>query len=240
MRLLVLNLTKDRRMKSRNTLISKPDHIKESTTREKVLKNIRHALIDPSDNPFPDVEYESDIYQPMPEEHDVNFAVEFAKTGGKFVYCASAPDMLVKVKAVFNDRGWTEAWSNEDSLTGLLNHAGVLAIRPNQGVEMMKVAVTSCEFLIARTGSIMMSSQQLSGRRLYSFPEIHIVIAFISQIVPDIKTALAGIREKYNGRMPSMVTMITGPSRTADIEKTLVMGVHGPKEVFVFLADDTK
>ena len=105
---------------------------------------------------------------------------------------------------------------------------------------MMKIAVTSCEFLIARTGSIMMSSQQLSGRRLYAFPEVHIVIAFISQIVPDIKTALTGIREKYTGRMPSMVTMITGPSRTADIEKTLVMGVHGPKEVYVFLADDTQ
>lgn len=38
--------------------------------------------------------------------------------------------------------------------------------------------------------------------------------------------------------MPSMVTLITGPSRTADIEKTLVMGAHGPKELYVFLLED--
>lgn len=225
-------------MKTSNKLVSRPEHIRESTTREKVLKNIRHALIETSENPFPEVEFDSEIYNPMPEEGDINFAVEFSKVGGKFVFCDSAPDMLAKIKAVFKQNDWTEAWCNEESLMGLLNHAGISVKRVNQGIESMKVAVTSCEYLIARLGSIMMSSQQFSGRKLYSFSEVHVVIAFTSQIVPDIKHALSGIREKYAGKMPSMITMVTGPSRTADIEKTLVMGAHGPKEVYVFLADD--
>ncbi|MFH1121400.1 MAG: lactate utilization protein [Bacteroidota bacterium] len=225
-------------MKAHNKLNSRPEHIRESTTREKVLKNIRHALIETSENPFPDVDFDSDIYKPMTEEADINFALEFTRVGGKFIFCDSAPDMLLKVKGLFTDRGWVAAWCNEESLTGLLNHAAIPVKRLNQGIEAMKVAVTSCEFLIARLGSIMMSSQQYSGRRLYSYPEIHIVIAFTSQIVPDIKQALSGIREKYAGKMPSMVSLVTGPSRTADIEKTLVMGAHGPKELFVFLADD--
>lgn len=225
-------------MKARSYLNSRPEHIRESTTREKVLKNIRHALIETSDNPFQDVDFDSEIYNPINEDSDINFALEFGKVGGKFVFCDSAPDMLAKIKAVFSDNGWTEAWCNEESLTGLLSHAGVPVKRANQGIESMKVAVTSCEFLIARLGSIMMSSQQYSGRKMYSYPEVHIVIAFTTQIVPDIKHALAGVREKYSGRMPSMVSLVTGPSRTADIEKTLVMGAHGPKEVYVFLADD--
>ena len=49
--------------------------------------------------------------------------------------------------------------------------------------------------------------------------------------------ALQGAREKYGEQLPSLITFATGPSRTADIEKTLVVGVHGPKEVYLFLVE---
>jgi L-lactate dehydrogenase complex protein LldG len=58
-------------------------------------------------------------------------------------------------------------------------------------------------------------------------------------LVNDLKQALAGIKQKYADNIPSMISVITGPSRTADIEKTLIMGAHGPKEIYVFLIDDT-
>jgi len=225
-------------MKKQNRLSPRPEYIRESTSREKVLKNIRHALIETSDNPFPDVDFDSPIYAKPTEDPDINFAIELGKVGGKFVFCDSAPDMLSKIKELFTANQWNEAFCNEESLSGLLRHAGINVKRAAQIDEDMHVSVTSCEFLISRLGSIMMSSQQLSGRRMYAFANIHIVVAFTSQIVPDIRHALDGIREKYSGKMPSMLTMITGPSRTADIEKTLVMGAHGPKELYVFLADD--
>ena len=101
-----------------------------------------------------------------------------------------------------------------------------------------QVGVTGCEFLIARLGSVMVSSGQMAGRRIFVYPDIHIVIAHASQLVPDLRDALVKLRKKYERRMPSMVTVITGPSRTADIEKTLVVGVHGPKEVYCFLVED--
>jgi L-lactate dehydrogenase complex protein LldG len=53
----------------------------------------------------------------------------------------------------------------------------------------------------------------------------------------DIKDALLFLKEKYSGNMPSLITFASGPSRTADIEKTLVTGVHGPKEVYCFLVE---
>jgi L-lactate dehydrogenase complex protein LldG len=65
-----------------------------------------------------------------------------------------------------------------------------------------------------------------------------VVVAFTSQLVPDIKSALVQIKQRYEGRLPGMLSMITGPSRTADIEKTLVMGAHGPKALYVFLVQD--
>ena len=70
------------------------------------------------------------------------------------------------------------------------------------------------------------------------FPETHLIYARASQLVPELKDALKGIKERYGKELPSMISMITGPSRTADIEKTLVMGAHGPRQLYVFMVDD--
>jgi len=82
-----------------------------------------------------------------------------------------------------------------------------------------------------------MTAAQSSGRATSVYAPIHICIAFTSQLVYDVKDALVLIKEKYNDKLPSLITFATGPSRTADIEKTLVVGVHGPKEVYCFLVD---
>jgi L-lactate dehydrogenase complex protein LldG len=53
----------------------------------------------------------------------------------------------------------------------------------------------------------------------------------------DLKDAFVFLKEKYQKGMPSLISFASGPSRTADIEKTLVTGVHGPKEVYCFLVE---
>jgi L-lactate dehydrogenase complex protein LldG len=65
------------------------------------------------------------------------------------------------------------------------------------------------------------------------FP-VHIVFAYANQIVPDIEDGFNAMKKKYGNELPSMMNLTTGPSRTADIEKTLVVGVHGPGEIFCF------
>lgn len=98
-------------------------------------------------------------------------------------------------------------------------------------------AVTTCELLVARTGSIVMSAAQDSGRTVSVYAPVHICVAYTDQLVYDIRDGLIALKEKYQGQLPSLITFATGPSRTADIEKTLVVGVHGPKEVYLFLVD---
>jgi L-lactate dehydrogenase complex protein LldG len=212
--------------------------MEESTSREKVLKKVRNALIYKTDNPYAQVEFDSPVYTPMEESMDVNFAQEFTKVGGQFVYCDDEADLVGTITALAAENDWQEVYCVEPSIQYLLTQAGLPFQSDEESLHDLKVGITSCEFLISRLGSIMISSRQESGRRLNVYPEIHIVIAYTSQLVPDLKEALAGIRERYPSKIPSLVSVITGPSRTADIEKTLVMGAHGPKELYLFLTED--
>ncbi len=211
--------------------------MEESTSREKVLKKVRNALIYKTDNPFPQVDFESPVYRPMDESPDVNFAQEFTKVGGQFVYCEDEEDLVNNLAALTAENDWQDVHCTDPQLQYLLTQADVPFQSDNESFHGLKVGVTACEFLISRLGSIMISSKQDSGRRLNVYPGVHVVIAYTWQIVPDLKDALTGIRERYSNRLPSLVSVITGPSRTADIEKTLVMGAHGPKELYVFLTE---
>ena len=212
--------------------------MEESTSREKVLKNIRNALISKQENPFQDIEFESSVYKKMDEALDVTFATEFTKVAGKFLYCENRKDFLQKLKMLMNENFWGTVFCKDQKIQAMLSKAEISFQFEEKDFKHLKVGITPCEFLIARLGSIVISSKNDSGRKLHFFPEIHIVMAYTSQLVPDIKNAIAGLQERHGEEYPSMMTVITGPSRTADIEKTLVMGAHGPKDVYVFLIDD--
>ena len=97
------------------------------------------------------------------------------------------------------------------------------------------VAVTPCLTLIADTGTIVVSSRLSGGRRNGLVDPVHVVQARTDQLVPDLAAALAAIAPELMSA--SAVTFITGPSRTADIEQTLIRGVHGPPDVHVVFVE---
>ncbi|MEI6747772.1 MAG: LUD domain-containing protein [Bacteroidota bacterium] len=213
--------------------------MEESTSKEKVLKKVRNALINKTDNPYPNVDFDTLVYKEMEESLDVNFAREFTKVAGKFVYCENMEELVSNLSQICSGNQWDEVYCTDPMFQELLDKADIPFSSDEESFHSLRVSVTGCEYLIARLGSIMVSSAQISGRRLNVYPEIHVVIAFSSQLVSDLKQALAGIKQRYSNRIPSLISVITGPSRTADIEKTLVMGAHGPRELFVFLIEDS-
>lgn len=102
-------------------------------------------------------------------------------------------------------------------------------------VESCDAGITSCEALVAQTGSILVSSATSGGRALSILPHVHVVVATRDQIVATLADALHAAKDRHDGRMPSMLSFITGPSRTGDIERILVLGAHGPKELILIL-----
>lgn len=213
--------------------------MEESTSKEKVLKKIRDALIEKTEAPFPIIDVDTPVYAPMEDPLDVTFAQELLKVSGKFVYCESDDEFLSVLQSFILDKDWPVLYCYDDKIQRVLKQGGIPYESDLERFNDLKLGITRCEYLIARLGCVMVSSKVSPGRRMNVFPEIHLVLAFTSQLVPDLRQAFQNIRKKYGEDFPSMISLITGPSRTADIEKTLVMGAHGPKELYVFLLEDS-
>jgi L-lactate dehydrogenase complex protein LldG len=105
----------------------------------------------------------------------------------------------------------------------------------SQSLESCSVGITACDALIAQTGSILLTASSGGGRALSVLPPRHVVVARADQLVPDLPAAFDLLSARYGKNYPSFITFITGPSRTGDIERILVLGAHGPKNLTVIL-----
>ena len=212
--------------------------MQESKTREKVLKKIRQALIRKPHVTSVDPDLESNVYVVSEGDPQVLFEKAFTGAGGSFLICESELDFVEHLVTLAQERKWNRFVCFEKKIKDHLDECHFPYSDLAYDFAKPAIGITLCESMVVRTGSVFVSSQQGSGRRLPVFPDAHIVLGYVSQLVPDIKDALQLIRTKYGANFPSMITMITGPSRTADIEKILVKGAHGPKEIFLFLVND--
>ena len=95
--------------------------------------------------------------------------------------------------------------------------------------------ISAVDYLIAETGSLVVTSKPHDPRSVSLLPPIHVAVAEQSQILPDLFDLFPVVPDVDTGELPSCMSLITGPSKTGDIELKLVTGVHGPKEVIVVL-----
>ena len=193
-------------------------------------------MVNPTPVPFPQSEGNSSVYTPPIQENEIEFAENFSRISGRFIYCADITELTTQLNQLITAQSWAQVFCRESQLLAILEKPlkGVLI---REDLPEADASITTCEALIARTGSVLMSSAQESGRTVSVYAPVHICIAYTSQLVYDIRDGLEMLSVKYKDRIPSFITLATGPSRTADIEKTLVVGVHGPKDVYVFLVD---
>ncbi len=210
--------------------------MQEPSAKENILKKIRQALGKPVPVPFAQNEGSENIFVSRHPEIEIEFAKNFTDLLGKFSFCLNQKELAAQLYELIEIRKWKNIYCLEDVLKKNLNANG-FTINYTTSLAGCDAAITGCELLIARTGSILLSSAQQSGRTTSVYAPVHICIAYANQIVYDIKDGLLFMKEKYGNRLPSLITFATGPSRTADIEKTLVTGVHGPKEVFCFMVE---
>ncbi|MCK5845993.1 MAG: LUD domain-containing protein [Bacteroidales bacterium] len=212
--------------------------MQETTAREQILKKIRLANMEKVDNEYSNIDLSSSIYTPLSEDLDIVFAQELNQLEGHFVYCANKEEFLDNINRLFTSNKLSKIHIKDTAIINLLSELDIKIAKKEESPHNINISVTACEALVARLGSVVVSSKQESGRQLNFIPDIHVVIANRSQIVETVKDAITLMLDKYKNDLPSMTTIISGPSRTADIEKTLVLGAHGPRSLIVFLTED--
>ncbi|RZK23191.1 MAG: hypothetical protein EOO56_05905 [Hymenobacter sp.] len=212
------------------------------SSRESMLARIRTALAaGPAPMP-PSPEWEAPVHPPLPATDLLAaFVASFQRVGGEFFYCETVAQLSTTLTGWLAERlpAGQQFYAWEPALQGVLDEAKVPFQASEEGFrEQAAVGLTSCEALVARTGSLVVAPATASGRRLSIYPDQHLVLARPSQVVAEIGDALQLMQQRYGAQLPSMLSLTTGPSRTADIEKTLVLGAHGPRRLTLFVLED--
>jgi len=178
---------------------------------------------------------------PTPEEQIALFAQNSVALKTDFRVVASTAESARQLAALAIENKWKRIASHQNPLARpLAEKLGLPCLLTDPGyavtdLEQCDAAITGCDSLVAQTGSVLLTTQSAGGRALSVLPPHHIVIATRDQVVPDLAGALRLARKRYAPNWPSFLSFITGPSRTGDIERILVLGAHGPKKLTIFL-----
>jgi len=217
------------------------------STRETVLARIREALtIEASPHGavgLPTMADQRRVMPPVGASEEERLAL-FAKNAGDlratFVRVANEAEAWQKLKEAAVTDKWERVLTHKSKLTQPAAESIGLPVAyieqalPKTEQAQCDVGITECDALIAQTGTVLVTSRSAGGRALSCLPPYHVVLARREQLVPDMPAAFALLKTKYAGGFPSMISFITGPGRTGDIERILVLGAHGPKRLTIF------
>jgi L-lactate dehydrogenase complex protein LldG len=205
--------------------------------RQQILKKIEQALKQSVPVPFPELPAENPaVFNSNAEDPAIVFAEQFTQLQGQFAFCINMQEVCEQLLLLAQKKGWRKWVCRNAAIRQQLEKHG-WNLGWHDTLHDCQVSITACEALVARTGTIVLSSAVSDGRTTSVYAPVHICLATTGQLVNDIGDAIENIQNKYGGQLPSLLSFASGPSRTADIEKTLVTGVHGPKEVFCFLLE---
>ena len=222
--------------------------------RENILGRIREALRVPApapgahDSAHPATEREAATHIPewLPsvgvtfEDRLALFQKNATDLKAQFILVDTPEQLADKLREIAAAEGWKKVATHANELAETAANAlGLPVVKTDCGydvneLEACDAGISACEALVAQTGSVLVTSKSSGGRALSILPPHHIVIARREQLIADLPAAFALIKAKYGpDNYPSLISFITGPSRTGDIERILVLGAHGPKKLTI-------
>ena len=197
------------------------------TFKEQILAKVRNALVEKNEALFKDIDKRTETWVPISEEDGtaITFAQNFKDIGGIFIY-------------LDDENEFEPLWCTSPTMQALLERHNIPYTQSSERDPKQKlVSLTDCECLVAQTGSILLSDKLAGSRQTYALPDVLLVFATTDQIAGGLKEAFRYVRKNHGNKLPSQLTFVTGPSRTTDIEQTLVIGANGARQVAVFLVD---
>jgi L-lactate dehydrogenase complex protein LldG len=178
------------------------------------------------------------------------FELELKRIGGRFHVARTAGavcdyiENLISIKQARAVIGWHAPVIDETRLSERLESAGVQFMPDDEHQSEAEfinkaihasIGITAVDYALADTGTLVLIAGRGRARSASLLPPAHVAILKPQQIISGLDELIPLLNGDAAGELASAVTFITGPSRTADIELTLVLGVHGPQELHVIL-----
>jgi L-lactate dehydrogenase complex protein LldG len=233
------------------------------TAREEILSRIKGALkhqashggVARSNSLEQSARQTGEAGQSKPGDLITQFQIELSRIGGQFYFADNAGAACEYVRGLASAGvetavGWDSQLIREVGLAEMLEQSGIDFI-PDAGrlssdefirkATEAAVGITAVDYALADTGTLVLISGRGRARAVSLLPPIHVALVKAAQVISGLEDLFVSLRvEKgFSSRnVSSAITFITGPSRTADIELTLVVGVHGPQQLHVILLSD--
>lgn len=174
------------------------------------------------------------------EERSELFAANAIELRADFRLLKSGAELGPTLRELREQEGWTKIASHRGPSTeaACAELTGLPIMFTDQRFDVAKlercdVGITQCDALIAQTGTVLVTSSSAGGRSLSVLPPHHVVVARREQLLADLPAAFDLLQQRYAPDYPSFISLITGPSRTGDIERILVLGAHGPRKLTI-------
>jgi len=208
--------------------------------REKILRKLRTAQPKFSHQPPEERRHMVPLSDTTPDGLRTRFITEAEKLGAKIYQPPSDSDAIATILNLTgedkNVLAWDFAFIPLDGLQPALTDAGITVADVRD--DTVRVGITGCEAALAATGSLVVATGNGKARSASLLPVIHIAVVRASQLLEDFESWMA--QQRRNGldafRATANIVVISGASRTADIEKQIVRGIHGPEELVVVLS----
>lgn len=210
--------------------------MQESLTKEKILKKIRAALIEKTEHPFPKVDTESRLVAIPDTEREIVFAEALRSKGGNFLFAENHIDFIENFIGLCESKGWKEFNCFDQVISTFLNALDFNHNNIPTNNDNIEVIITTCECLIAQSGTIVISDQQHPASEFFTNAKVIIILAGIDQVFYELKDGLQYISLKYNKHYPSVLSMINGPFKNSEFKN------QDPElqEVYLFLIESNK
>lgn len=208
--------------------------MEESTSREKVLKKIREALLHKTDNPFKHFDIDTPVYTKSHEIMDVNFAEVFNSLGGVFIYCESEVELTAALAGLIKECNWDKMICKHPAIQFILNSISATYTDDDSIIDSSFVTITNCKYLLSQTGSIVLSSEY--GTKIFSIPDTLVVVAYTNQLAESLTQMFSEISQNKSFDN-SQLTIITGTGSINPTGNTFINQGVAPNNLFLILVE---
>ncbi len=180
---------------------------KNTSSKETVRKNIRHALASKSPSKFPNIDLTSELFDPT-EDVLYDFVTNFRNAGGKYIPCTKENFMERLVKLIKSQQ-YKSILNTNSSLDAQLTKNNICFSNSIDSSALSDAVIAYSNILIARTGSMIFSQKNSLYPSVRNLGKDIIVVAFANHIIPDLKGALNAQQQINKANMPSISEIIT-------------------------------